>query len=240
MAVLHDPGAFLPTGPRAHRAASAARSPTSRDASSADSSGRRQHRGGVPLYTSCNSGGAARRIPLAGRHRVPVHVHIRSGVPGLKKPSGWPRQTKAPLHIVHINSSRDRGDPRNAADDRGRAASGHGRHDRGVSVHSGNDRDSVGEPGRIPDGPAERLAQLEWPRTGERLNRGNFQKYRQMGGPVVLHTNTEEMVKAAVNSPLTMIASDAYWENGTRPPADDRNLYQSARPLRPRASRRSR
>jgi dihydroorotase len=62
--------------------------------------------------------------------------------------------------------------------------------------------------------PAERLARLEWPSTGERLTRESFEKYRKIGGPVVLHTNTEEMVKAAVTSPLTMIASDAYWENG--------------------------
>jgi dihydroorotase len=67
-------------------------------------------------------------------------------------------------------------------------------------------------------GPDERLALLEWPRTGERLNRQTFQKYRQLGGPVVLHTNTEEMVEAAIASPLTMIASDAYWENGTGHP----------------------
>ena len=39
-----------------------------------------------------------------------------------------------------------------------------------------------------------------------------------MGGPVVIHTNTEEMVAAAITSPLTMIASDAYWENGTGHP----------------------
>ena len=62
------------------------------------------------------------------------------------------------------------------------------------------------------------MAQLEWPRTGERLTRETFQKYRQIGGPVVLHTNTEEMVAAAITSPLTMIASDAYWENGTGHP----------------------
>ncbi len=64
----------------------------------------------------------------------------------------------------------------------------------------------------------QRLAQLEWPKTGERLTRESFQTYRKMGGPVVLHTNTEEMVAAAVNSPLTMIASDSYWENGTGHP----------------------
>ena len=64
----------------------------------------------------------------------------------------------------------------------------------------------------------ERLAQLEWPVTGERLTAESFRKYRKTGGPVVLHTNTEEMVKAAVTSPLTMIASDAYWENGVGHP----------------------
>jgi dihydroorotase len=34
----------------------------------------------------------------------------------------------------------------------------------------------------------------------------------------VIHTNTDAMVAAAVNSPLTMIASDSYWENGTGHP----------------------
>jgi N-acyl-D-aspartate/D-glutamate deacylase len=66
--------------------------------------------------------------------------------------------------------------------------------------------------------PEERLALLEWPKTGERLNRESFQRYRQTGGPVIIHTNTEEMVAVAINSPLTMIASDAYWENDTGHP----------------------
>ena len=67
-------------------------------------------------------------------------------------------------------------------------------------------------------GPDDGLALLEWPRTGERLNRDSFQKYRKSGGPVILHSNTEDMVALAINSPLTMIASDAYWENGTGHP----------------------
>jgi N-acyl-D-aspartate/D-glutamate deacylase len=33
-----------------------------------------------------------------------------------------------------------------------------------------------------------------------------------------VHTNTEEMVVAAIKSPLTIIASDAYWQNGTGHP----------------------
>jgi dihydroorotase len=35
---------------------------------------------------------------------------------------------------------------------------------------------------------------------------------------VVIHTNTEPMVAVAIHSPLTIIASDAYWQNGTGHP----------------------
>jgi dihydroorotase len=66
--------------------------------------------------------------------------------------------------------------------------------------------------------PDVRLAELEWPRTGERLNRESFDRYSGIGGPIVVHTNTEQMVDAAINSPLTIIASDAYWQNGTGHP----------------------
>jgi dihydroorotase len=64
----------------------------------------------------------------------------------------------------------------------------------------------------------QRLAELEWPRTGERLNRESFKRYSGTGGPIVVHTNTEQMVAAAITSPLTMIASDGYWQNGTGHP----------------------
>jgi len=35
---------------------------------------------------------------------------------------------------------------------------------------------------------------------------------------VVIHTNTEQMVAVAVTSPLTLIASDAYWQGDTGHP----------------------
>jgi len=66
--------------------------------------------------------------------------------------------------------------------------------------------------------PDASLADLEWPRTGERLNRQSFASYSRIGGPVVVHTNTEQMVAVAISSPLTIIASDAYWQNGTGHP----------------------
>src|SRR5439155_10345536 len=66
--------------------------------------------------------------------------------------------------------------------------------------------------------PDERLAELEWARTGERLNRESFERYSRIGGPVVVHTNTEPMVAAAITSPLTIIASHAYCPDGTGHP----------------------
>src|SRR5205807_8235393 len=64
----------------------------------------------------------------------------------------------------------------------------------------------------------ERLAEIEWPRTGERLNRERFARYSRIGGPIVVHTNTEPMVVAAITNPLSIIASDRYWQEGTGHP----------------------
>jgi N-acyl-D-aspartate/D-glutamate deacylase len=42
------------------------------------------------------------------------------------------------------------------------------------------------------------------------LTREKFAKYRQQRGLVVIHSNTEERVRSAILSPLTMIASDGF------------------------------
>ena len=55
----------------------------------------------------------------------------------------------------------------------------------------------------------ERFNTFQWPDTGERLTRETFAQYRAEGGPVIEHARTEEMTRAAIASPLTMIASDA-------------------------------
>ncbi|MEO7366422.1 MAG: amidohydrolase family protein, partial [Gemmatimonadaceae bacterium] len=55
---------------------------------------------------------------------------------------------------------------------------------------------------------AERFNRFIWPPTGERLTRASFEKYRAMGGLVLIEGNTEEKLRPALTSPLTMIASD--------------------------------
>jgi N-acyl-D-aspartate/D-glutamate deacylase len=219
MAALHDPGAFLPTGDAAHRAASPAEI---RDVSRRIERGLEQ--GAVSIGAGFPYTPAATRQELlevfavAGRHHVPVHVHIRPGLSGLEEALELARQTNAPLHVVHINSSatastREMLQMIADAQRRGQDVTTEAYpYTAGMTEIQSANLDSY------QDGPDERLGLLEWPRTGERLNRDTFQKYRRTGGPVILHSNTEEMVAAAIKSPLTMIASDAYWENGTGHP----------------------
>jgi len=127
---------------------------------------------------------------------------------------GLARETKAPLHIVHVNSASTTA-TRDVLALIGKArASGVDVTTEAYPYTAGMTEIQSANLDEYEGAPAERLAQLEWPVTGERLTMESFKKYRQIGGPVVLHTNSEEMVKAAIISPLTMIASDAYWENG--------------------------
>jgi dihydroorotase len=55
---------------------------------------------------------------------------------------------------------------------------------------------------------------LQWAATGERLTKETFEKYRKTGGMVAVFSMTEEIVTAAIKSPLTMIASDGILERG--------------------------
>jgi dihydroorotase len=156
---------------------------------------------------------------VAAKTKTPVHLHITPGVAGLKEALSLASETRAPLHVVHINSSALAETPvilEMISDTRAR----------GQDVTTEAYPYAAGmteiQSATIQDiykgAPDERLAELEWPRTGERLNRESFERYNRIGGPIVVHTNTEQMVAAAITSPLTIIASDAYWQSGTGHP----------------------
>src|SRR5213078_169733 len=156
---------------------------------------------------------------VAARARTPIHVHIRPGVTGLKEVLALADETHAPLHVVHINSSGGAETPAlleliAAARARGKDVTTEAYpYDAGMTeIQSATIQDVY------KTAPDERLAELEWPRTGERLNRESFERYTRSGGPLVIHTNTEQMVALAITSPLTTIASDAYWQDGTGHP----------------------
>jgi dihydroorotase len=152
---------------------------------------------------------------VAARTRTSLHVHIRPGVAGLREALSLASGTKAPLHVVHINSAALAETPVmlqmiEAARARGQDVTTEAYpYSAGMTeIQSATIQDVY------KTAPDERLAELEWPPTGERLNRETFERYTQAGGPLVIHTNTEQMVAAAISSPLTIVASDAYWRNG--------------------------
>jgi dihydroorotase len=64
------------------------------------------------------------------------------------------------------------------------------------------------------DAPDSLYQKLQWIATGERLTRRSFRTFRRQGGMVILHLNTPEMEALAIESPLTMIASDGGLTNG--------------------------
>lgn len=213
-AVFNDPGARFPIGPGAHQPASAAE---------IAEIVRRLELGLAQGAVTMGAGfvytpGASREellavFGVAGRRRAPVHLHSRRGVAGVGEAIALAAETEAPLHIVHVNSTSVSATPDvlamiGAARDKGMAVTTEAYpYTAGMTeIKSANLDEYEKAPERIP--------LLEWPRTGERLTRESFQRYRKLGGPVVTHTNTEEMVRVAIASPLTMIASDAYWEDG--------------------------
>jgi N-acyl-D-aspartate/D-glutamate deacylase len=215
IAVMHDPSTFLPSGDAAHKAAS-----TQEIAAEAQMIDEGFRKGAVsmglgPSYTAAaTQWEVLEMIRVAGRHHASVHVHIRGGMPGLEEVIAGAAITGAPLHIVHINSS-------GLAQTREMLQIVSEAQSRGLDVTTEAYPYSAGMTeiqSANYDGweqwPDERFATLEWPKTGERLTRDTFIKYRKIGGPVIGHSNTDEMVAVAINSPLTAIASDGYMFNG--------------------------
>jgi dihydroorotase len=220
MAVMRDPGQIMPTGAAAYEAASPAQID---DIAHAIERGLQE--GAVSIGAGFPYTPAATRDELltvfrvAARAHTTLHVHIRPGVDGLKEALALAAETAAPLHVVHINSAGLEQTPemlRMIAD-----ARQHGLdvtteaypYDAGMTqIESATVQDVYAHAGAV------KLSELEWPPTGERLTAESFARYSKLGGPVVVHGNTEDMVTLAIASPLTMIGSDAYWLNGTGHP----------------------
>ena len=220
MAVMHDSGTVMPVSDGAYRAASPAQ---------IDEIARRIEIGlregavsigaGFPYTPAATRDELLAVFRVAAKTKTPLHVHIRPGVTGLTEGLALAGETNAALHVVHINSAGHAETPVmlqmiSEARGKGRDVTTEAYpYDAGMTeIQSATIQDMY------RGAPDDSLAQLEWPRTGERLNRESFDRYTRTGGPVVVHTNTDQMVAVAITSPLTIIASDAYWRNGTGHP----------------------
>ena len=220
MAVMHDPGQIMPTGAAAYQAASPAQiDDIVRGIEKGLKEGAVSIGAGFPYTPAATRDELVAVFRIAARTHTTLHVHIRPNVDGLKEALALAAETGAPLHVVHINSAGLEHTPemlRMIADARQRrldVTTEAYPYDAGMTqIESATVQDVYAH------ADAAKLSELEWPPTGERLTAESFARYSKLGGPVVVHGNTEEMVTLAIASPLTMIGSDAYWLNGTGHP----------------------
>lgn len=153
---------------------------------------------------------------VAAEHNANCHVHMRTSEPpgfaNIQEVLDASKETGAPLHIVHINSSASTRIPQYL--DIIASAQGRGEdvttecypYNRGstlIQSHLFNDWRTYDD---------ERLAGYIWVETGVTLSRETFGKYREQGGTIISPPSySEENLRTAVASPITMIASDGMW-----------------------------
>ncbi|MDH5588416.1 MAG: amidohydrolase family protein [Gemmatimonadota bacterium] len=219
MAVLGDPGDFLPAG----IGGSGTASPEQLDEIEARLRVGLDEGAVAMGFGSAYTPGAEmaeieRMMGVAAEYGVSAHIHMRGGVPGLDSTLAAARDAGAPLHVVHVNSSA--GDDireflemiqaaRDAGQDVTTEAYPYGAGMTRIESALFDDWESWSD---------ERLAEHQWVATGERLTRETFGRYRAQGGGVIIHGRSEEQTRAAITSPLAMVASDGFIENGTGHP----------------------
>lgn len=218
MKVMKDPGAWLPTGDAAHRAA------TEAELAQIDQrieAGLKQ--GALAVGMGINYTAAATRgevfsvFGVAARYAAPVHVHLRyagdapphTAREALEEVLTAASENKAPLHVVHVSSMGLRDTPQLLAMIRDARA-------RGTDVTTECYPYVAGSTGLesalFDPGWQERMrisyGDLQWVKTGERLTAETFERYRKEGGQVVIFMIPESVVRLAVADPMVMIGSD--------------------------------
>lgn len=155
-----------------------------------------------------------RMFRVAAEGGAPAHIHLRNGVLGLDSTLAAARESGAPLHVVHVNSSA--GDDIDAFLERIEAARDAGQDVTTEAYPYGAGMTEI-QSALFDDWegwPEERFGLHQLVATGERLTRESFAQARAEGGTIIIHGRSEEQTRASIVSPLSMIASDGFIENG--------------------------
>lgn len=155
-----------------------------------------------------------RLFRVAARAGASVHIHMRNGVAGLDSTIAAARRAGAKLHVVHVNSSADT--DLSAFLTRIQRARQRGQDVTTEAYPYGAGMTEI-QSALFDDWqtwPDARFAQHQLVATGKRLDRRSFEEARATGGTVIIHGRSEAQTRAAIVSPLTMIASDGFIENG--------------------------
>ena len=224
MAMMHDTGDFLPRDEASHRIA------TDEETLSIIQTVRRGLDDGaigigfgIAYVPTAPRQEIFRLFQLAAERKVPVFVHMRGGIaneansgaiPALQEVIADAAITGASLHVVHLTSVAARLTPICL-----QMIEGARKHGIDVTTEMYPYTASASRiESAIFDDWEKRSGfsfhDLQWAATGERLTAETFAKYRKTGGSVISHTLPEEALKAGLQNPSVMFASDGRLADG--------------------------
>ena len=151
-----------------------------------------------------------RLYQFAGQHDIPIFTHVRKGgTIAVQQAIANAMTTRAPLHIVHMNSMA-LGDIEMGIEMVQLAQQQGYRITTEMYPYTAA---STGLQSALFDkGWQEAFGitygDLQWVATGERLTEETFIKYRKQGGTVIIHMMKPEWIEAGIKTEGTIIASD--------------------------------
>jgi N-acyl-D-aspartate/D-glutamate deacylase len=226
MKVMHDPSDFLPSGDAAHKKASAEQISEMETALA-----KGLDRGalavgmGIAYTEAASHDEIVRMFQVAAKYHASVHVHLRyygakeplTGLVGLEEVIAAAEATGAPLHVVHIVSTGLTETPQLIAMVEG--ARKHGL-DVTMECYPYNAASTRIETTNFDPGWQEARGitykDVQWAATGERLTAESFERFRKLGGDVVIFGIPDSAVHAALADPQVMIASDGMRISGPK------------------------
>jgi len=155
-----------------------------------------------------------RMFKVAAEGNASAHIHMRNGVPGLDSTIAAAKAAGVKLHIVHVNSSGDTNLVAFLARIQAAREAGQDVTTEAYPYGAGMTEIQSALFDDWKTWPDSRFGLHQLVSTGERLTRKTFEEHRAKGGTVIIHGRSEEQTRMAIVSPLTMIASDGFIENG--------------------------
>jgi len=167
---------------------------------------------GVPVgyYPGASREEIFRVYEFAAKMKAPVYTHVRDpNVAAIQEAIANAAAAGASVHIVHLNSMA-LGQIGVALDMVGSAQK------QGLDVTTELYPYTAGstslESTLFDEGWQEvwgmDYGDIQWEATGERLTKETFEKYRKLGGTVIIHMMKEEWIEQGLKAPFTMIGTD--------------------------------
>jgi N-acyl-D-aspartate/D-glutamate deacylase len=226
MKVMHDPSDFLPSGDAEHKKASDDQiSEMEKDLAKGLDRGALAVGMGIAYTEAASHEEIVRMFQVAAKYHASVHVHLRyygakepeTGLAGLEEVIAAAASTGAPLHVVHIVSTGLTETPQLIA-----MVEGARKHGLDVTMEcypytaaSTRIETSNFDPG-WQEARGITYGDVQWAATGERLTAESFERFRKLGGDVVIFGIPDSAVRAALANPQVMIASDGMRISGPR------------------------